>query len=166
MRTVASPRLLQCERCGMRGDHTNFSLDRSSPSGFSRVCKSCTNEMARERRRLRSYALPDRAKQLARESKASAKQRGFNFAITDLDIVDLWHRQNGRCAYTGIDMLLMPGFPQSVSVDRIDSNQGYRPGNIALACKVVNFMKRDLTLTAFAAVCEAVADRLRANPEP
>lgn len=57
-------------------------------------------------------------------------------------IKDLWEKQNGKCIWLGIDMsledVMVKNSPFAVSVERLDSNLGYIPGNVALASRFAN----------------------------
>lgn len=63
------------------------------------------------------------------------------------DIKELWDKQQGKCAYTGIPMDLpitsrkIPRTLSKVSVDRIDPNLHYTKNNIQLVCQFVNLGK-------------------------
>jgi hypothetical protein len=64
----------------------------------------------------------------------------------NLDLVflkSLWAAQNGSCAITGIPMSSIAHDPCRVSLDRIDSEQGYLKGNVQLVCKAINLAKND-----------------------
>ena len=73
---------------------------------------------------------------------------------TNIDLVylkEIWDKQNGKCAYTGIKMAL-PATTDRVhklkslkkaSIDRIDSSKGYVKGNIEFVCMAINLGKRD-----------------------
>lgn len=65
-----------------------------------------------------------------------------DLTITLDDIKQLWEDQNGKCYWLGIDMsledVLVKNSPFAVSVERIDSNLGYVPGNVALASRFAN----------------------------
>lgn len=70
--------------------------------------------------------------------------------LLDLDFLqDLWEKQKGLCAITGIPMTHLRGHGRvqtNVSIDRIDSTIGYEKDNIQLVCHIVNIMKQDLTI--------------------
>ena len=58
--------------------------------------------------------------------------------------LDLMKKQEGRCALTGLKMLLdgEPGDDQCrYSLDRIDSSKHYEPGNLQVVCKFANKWK-------------------------
>lgn len=65
----------------------------------------------------------------------------------DLEIsflLDLYKKQKGLCAISGVPMTYTCGkgvVDTNISIDRIDSDQGYEEGNIQLVCRRVNLMK-------------------------
>jgi len=64
---------------------------------------------------------------------------------------ELWDTQDGKCAITGLPMILdtatgsatkkIPKHPNKASVDRIDSKLPYTKDNIQFVCMCVNYMK-------------------------
>jgi hypothetical protein len=65
------------------------------------------------------------------------------------DLVDLWNKQEGRCAITGIPMTYRAErgefFPYNVSIDRVVPKwEGgtYASENIQLVCKIANALKQ------------------------
>jgi DNA-directed RNA polymerase subunit RPC12/RpoP len=82
--------------------------------------------------------------------KAKAKQRKKEFDLTLNDLIEQWERQAGKCPYTGYKLLFpsqntaykkRASNPYFASLDRIDSNLGYKKDNIEFVCMVVNFAK-------------------------
>jgi hypothetical protein len=68
--------------------------------------------------------------------------------IIDIDfdfLMQLWNTQNGRCRLTGISMTHRHKDIRSVSIDRIDSTQGYTRDNVQLVCKFINLGKNSAT---------------------
>lgn len=75
----------------------------------------------------------------------------YEYDITVDFLKELWERQNGKCPYTGIKMIL----PESklsfrkcrsiekASLDRIDTTKGYLKGNVEFVCQGINFAKHD-----------------------
>lgn len=88
-------------------------------------------------------------------------KRKKHVTITIDNLIDLWNKQSGRCALTGVEMVTTAGDPFKVSVDRIDSAAGYCPNNIQLVCTWVNMAKYTLSNEKFIAWCKLVA---RHNP--
>jgi hypothetical protein len=57
------------------------------------------------------------------------------------DVLELYHRQDGRCAISLIKMVCDHNKPNSISIDRIDSSHGYTKDNIQLLALFVNIGK-------------------------
>ena len=80
--------------------------------------------------------------------KDRCNKKGWNIVITVEDLINLWNKQNGICALSGIQMTnkIFSGRTfTNVSIDRIDSKKQYTLDNIRLVCMAVNQMKSDLT---------------------
>jgi hypothetical protein len=80
------------------------------------------------------------------------------FNLTHEYLIELWNKQNGKCAYSGRNMIYnyskkdynyLNYNPEKVSIDRIDSSKGYIQGNIVLCCIMSNIMKMDLPYEEF-----------------
>lgn len=74
-----------------------------------------------------------------------AINRGIAFSLTINDIYNLYIKQNGKCAISGVDISFASSDDKSksgtVSVDRIYSSLGYEPNNIQLVHKRINIIK-------------------------
>ena len=76
----------------------------------------------------------------------------------------LWDAQNGKCAYTGITMVLPPTIREyhnthslkKLSLDRIDSSKGYLKGNVHFVCQAINLAKRNLPHDEMVALIEEI----------
>lgn len=93
--------------------------------------------------------------------------------ITEIDaeyIKEIWDRQGGKCALSGIDMLNLPEklsstflngprHPFKPSLDRIDSSKGYVKGNVQWVCTIVNLAKADFAQNDFLRMCVETARR-------
>jgi len=73
--------------------------------------------------------------------KKQKRNRVLEFEINLEDLLELWHAQKGRCAISNYPMQHTMSSLFSVSVDRIDSSQGYTKSNIQLVCQGINFAK-------------------------
>lgn len=93
-----------------------------------------------------------------------ARERGILVAIDKDDLLGLFLKQDGKCAFTGIEMDWRAkggnGRGQKArtapSVDRIDSHGNYTLDNIHIVLGIVNVMKNDLSTGQFLALCEQV----------
>lgn len=92
-------------------------------------------------------------------ARKGAKTRGIAWEIDQPHVFDLWARQDGRCAITGIQMAIGPFQLAAASLDRIDSTGGYVTGNVHLVCKWVNLAKSDASLAEFLSVLNDFAQR-------
>lgn len=101
--------------------------------------------------------------------KEIAEKRGIEFSVS---IEDLWNQyinQNERCVYTNIKLILSSTnnissngsanrTPLNASLDRIDSDKGYIPGNVQWVFKPINIMKGSLSHVDFIRICKLIYD--------
>ena len=74
------------------------------------------------------------------------------------DVFRLWTQQNGLCALSGFPMDPMSESAwERPSLDRINSWQGYVPGNVQWVCWAVNLMKQTMSQENFVLWCCRVA---------
>lgn len=80
--------------------------------------------------------------------KSIKLQEGRDQHLTPEILKEIYDKQEGRCALSGVKMTAIRGKGQTqtnISVDRIDSSIGYLPSNIQLVCVICNFMKSTMT---------------------
>lgn len=70
---------------------------------------------------------------------------------------ELFIKQGGKCALSGIPLKLNTSVSSNASLDRIDSSMGYEPGNVQWVDKHINFMKRTYSQEYFVEMCKKVA---------
>lgn len=105
--------------------------------------------------------------------KNTAKRRDIEFSVTLNYLWNLYEKQNGACALSGLPISLpthtgiggAETSANSASLDRIDSSKGYVEGNVQWVHKIANIAKNDLSQEGFIALCHAVASQ-HANPQP
>lgn len=85
-----------------------------------------------------------------------AKKRKLVFRVTSLQLWELFQRQSGLCALSGLQMSLKK--PQTASLDRKNSLKGYTLSNVQWVHKDLNRMKSDFGLTYFLDLCQRVLD--------
>jgi len=61
---------------------------------------------------------------------------------------EIWSRQGGRCAISGIELIINKGRKSDkhlrlASLDRIDSTKGYLKGNVRFIAVPLNYAKND-----------------------
>lgn len=95
--------------------------------------------------------------------KQRSKIPNRNLNVTIDHIWELYEKQNGKCALTGMEI----SFPEKVrdlssstaSLDRIDSSKGYEYGNLQWVHKDINRMKTDFDNEYFIYLCKNVAKK-------
>tara|TARA_R110000824_G_C15119472_1_gene667919 strand:+ start:682 stop:1047 length:366 start_codon:yes stop_codon:yes gene_type:complete len=75
----------------------------------------------------------------------------MDWMITSDDVLNLWHRQEGRCAVTNLYMNHHGDINdlKNASIDRLNNDEGYSVENIRLVCSAVNKMRGSLTESEF-----------------
>jgi hypothetical protein len=80
-----------------------------------------------------------------RKYHKSARHSNRKHATCRIGLVHLkmlWEHQQGRCAYTGVQLEHDSTNPNyCASLDRIDSNRGYEIDNIQFVSKTINYAK-------------------------
>jgi len=98
--------------------------------------------------------------------RSGAKQRKLKLEITIQDAWKLFLEQDGKCALTGLEIVLCASdierrekeIEQTASLDRIDSTLGYIHGNVQWVHKDVNKIKQNLTQARFIELCRLIAE--------
>jgi hypothetical protein len=94
--------------------------------------------------------------------RGGARSRGIPFLLWKDDLLGMYLAQEGKCALTGVKMVLEPGVRKAnrlkATVDRIDSGAAYSTDNIQIICHIVNVMKNDLAQDQFFKWCQRVLD--------
>lgn len=72
--------------------------------------------------------------------KHAAKRRPTIKPATTDELMELWRKQDNKCAVSGVEMTWGKGklMPTSISLDRYDGTKGYELDNIRLVCYQVN----------------------------
>lgn len=147
-----------CSNCHIEKYLYNFNAGKNQ-------CKECTNAKRRKRykphpkvivpqqekrRRKREYrkTLDGRYK----EWKHNATRRNIPWDLT-LNYLETFPQV---CFYSGNDLTFESHCPNTISLDRIDSNKGYVIGNVVFCCSIVNYMKQRYSSIDFVDMCEKV----------
>ena len=91
--------------------------------------------------------------------KLKCKTNQWIVTINDEIIQDLWCRQKGRCAITGLRLNLeAPKWhPTRPSLDRIDCKKGYHRDNIRLVWSWVNISRGSWSDKTFKKLCQIIS---------
>lgn len=93
-----------------------------------------------------------------------ARRREIEFSVTREEGLKLFQDQKGKCALTGLDLLIAKNPRdyrnnlQTASLDRINSNIPYSSGNLQWIHKKINLMKNVLSQEEFINFCTLVAN--------
>lgn len=126
----------------------------TSPDGYDYTCKHCHskyNKSVGNSGYLR-WKLKSPLKALITGRRADAVKRGIEFTITenDISIPDI-------CPVLGIPIIVNIGNPRnnnSPSIDRIDNNKGYVPGNAVVISWRANLLKKDASIAELRMLAE------------
>ena len=128
---------------------------------YSDNCKECEAERKKASREL-TYTNDKESflKSLMQGCKTRAlKENKFKFDLTLEQLLELWDKQKGLCAISGLEMTTIKGkgkMPLNASIDRIQPGQDYTISNIQLVCSHVNMMKSNLTEEELLEFCKAI----------
>lgn len=144
-------------------------------SGRCKSCKSCASK-----RTARSSPPPVNFQGCGGLSKThfstiknGAERRNIPFSIELSPMWEMFVDQRGRCALTGVDLILEPAIKGcnpdwdtiTASIDRKDNTQGYHPDNVWWVHKRVNRLKNNYSLEELRYWCERILIT-HGNPEP
>jgi hypothetical protein len=145
-----------CKECDKARGKARLEKNRSNPEWVERERLRTKRRYARdkerpsfaerekERVRRQREGRPYRIRSMFYSTQASAKKRGIPFNLTKLDIANQVDAQTWKCAQTGIQFDLTSNAgqrPFGPTVDRIDNERGYEPGNIQIVCYMYNCAK-------------------------
>ena len=130
-----------CQTCGVNKPIEEYPPHRKK-GYYKRTCRPCDRvKMAAYKHTSPDIYLWTR---LGRQNKNAGQ---VQVKLTRKDLKDLWEQQQGKCAVTGMHMTYFPRAQRkstglNASVDRIDSQDIYRKGNVRLVCSRVNVMRQ------------------------
>lgn len=166
---------VNCYQCNARFEKALTEYNRTEKQGRKHFCSlncSSTHGMRiRDRTTIKYYDISQHAGSRWDECSPFrymmniAKRRKHEFDLSCEYLIDLWNAQNGRCAYTGIELKLRHNgnhkedleFHQA-SLDRIDSSKGYIEGNVQFVCVPINYAKADRDSNYVYRFLEAIRD--------
>lgn len=157
-----------CTICLQEKSIESFTMDKHSSTGYRNQCKECIRKRTKEQRvwerRKEGYNASMRKyrgtiKGALHTSLSAAKRRSKNSNIPfDLDIeylIDLFEKQEGKCALTG-DIMIPKSGRTSPSLDRMDPTLGYVRGNVQWTTWKSNCIKQDMNMEELFIFCEKV----------
>jgi hypothetical protein len=147
----------KCFKCKLKLDVENFSKNRSTFDGYSKVCKECFSnyECVVKGYKKKSEKIKTDLKTYLNYKLTSIKikseQKNIFFNLKKDYLFELYEKQKGKCYYTKMEIKHNKGCFQfdSISVDRLDPNKGYTEDNIVLCSFGINSFKGMLNESEF-----------------
>jgi len=106
-----------------------------------------------QQKRSKNWTLKDHLKHLIWQYKT---RKELTYEI----LLEIYKEQEGKCAFTGIELTYIRGqgkVKTNISIDRIEAGGPYIKENIQLVCSVVNKMKSNMSDDEFKWWCNAVS---------
>ncbi len=92
--------------------------------------------------------------------KGRAARRGLEYSLSNEFLLDLFEKQNRKCALSGVDIYFSKKIKDiTASLDRIDSSKGYTEDNVQWIHKVINIMKNKFNEEEFIMFCNLIAQK-------
>lgn len=155
----------KCAGCKVEKDISYFHSDKSNSTGLQTYCKDCQTQKTKKCTSTLNGFIKKIYKDMYHNSQKRAKE--LNIELTIEDIHNLYEKQNGFCAISGLKMSHETySFRDkehiinrlNISIDRIDSNLGYTKENVQLVAAIVNRMKTDLPDSEFIKICSIITE--------
>lgn len=160
---------LRCRVCGNYKPQEDFYYSKLEKYRNYKApeCKQCLSERKKKYRK-NTPKRSDLEKHLAilingcRSRLKHSKAKSYRGIVLDIDykfLRDLYDKQKGRCAISGLKMTYDVGQGRNhynISIDRIDSSRGYTKDNVQLVCAQVNMMKAEMDMEEFYNICDNI----------
>ena len=170
---------LICPICGAYFDRNKKEYNRSQkvgrPSYCSRTCSGKANvkslgNYVGDTSRILGYKRKSDEFSKFRYFLRSIKSRTYKKGKSDIDLdylKELWESQEGKCPFTGWDLILPnnsskqeSNSPARASLDRIDNNKGYIKGNVRFVSVMANYCRNTFSDDEVKVFCEAVVKNI------
>ena len=148
-----------CTKCKEAKPLDQFPVEKARLDGRRSNCSVCRNLARKESYyngsdKGRYNTIRGKCTQHCASAKQRAKKQGLAFNLTSSFLEELWNKQGGKCAITGIEFDLkgtcaLTG--SGAAVDKIDPMKGYTQDNVQLLCSWVNTMKSAHSMDEFKA---------------
>jgi hypothetical protein len=154
MTDKVTPYTKNCSGCGREQRYTRKDHYKSAVRGDWK-CKSCSGHNNKFAGRIGPMAVT-----WYEVKRKAGLHRGYEWDLTPEYVVELYEQQEGLCALTGWPIeWSQKNLTATVSIDRIDSSEGYLQGNVQLLHKDVNMAKQQYSQEYFVQMCKAVASQ-------
>lgn len=157
-----------CTICNETKEIHDFLQDKSMKSGYRNQCKSCLKERnttpekkllyaTKQNEVMRRYRSTTKGAILTsfQACKGRSKKSDIPFTITREYVTELFEKQKGLCALTGVELIPKSGHT-SPSLDKMNPKLGYVEGNVQWVAWKANAIKSDMTMEELYSFCETV----------
>jgi len=162
--TSEQERTRRCAGCGLV-KKLEREFHRSGPRGYAHRCRDCRNTYHRQYHaaNVRRLVSRDVVGWILRQKIAVSKAQGVPCSISRADIEPL----PDICPVLGIPIgrARWRGDPCGYSIDRIDNERGYVPGNVRVVSARANRLKSDARPWELRAILAYVENTASASPE-
>ena len=150
-----------CTKCKQPKPASEFGKRKDTRTGLQPRCKMCRKEAKRARlARDPWHFLWQAAKDRANHPRYLKKYgKPLDFDLDEVDLQAMWNRQNGLCHWFHVPMTtdsFGTNDPAQVSVDRLDSDKGYVPGNVVLCSQAANIGKQQTDPAGWEQFCALI----------
>ncbi len=152
------------DELGKEKDVSEFYSDKTAKDGLQTYCKDCQHVNTKAWASTFDGFIKKHFKDIVNNAKKRAKD--LKVEITVDDIKELYIKQDGKCALSGIEMTMLSYVHKgnqhimnryNLSVDRINSSKDYTKDNIQLVCAFINRSKTDESVDQFLLMCNTIA---------
>jgi hypothetical protein len=167
-----------CRVCKETKPLFDFVANKQSKLGYTRKCKACEKEwrhsyylenkeyilsrgiIYRETTvNWYSRSVVNRLRYVIQLGKKRAREKQIEWNIELPFLLQLWEKQQSKCAYSGVPFTYEDNHPHTVSLDRIDSQKGYTEDNVQFVCTIVNYIKQRFTEEQFFSFCSLITQQ-------
>lgn len=138
-RPIVGP--LSCPQCGKEFFIEKRELARKKRENKDKKNVFCSRSCASSAKK--DWRSPFR--RIVSRSRKCAKNKQIKFNLDLKYLTDLWFKQKGNCSLSGVGMIIPEErektYPNTGSLDRIDSDKGYIKGNVQWICLSLNYGK-------------------------
>jgi hypothetical protein len=159
-----------CRHCNKSKDLSEFGIQCGRPHTYCRAC--CNIKQKAWQKKHRGYRGSGKLKRFADRKLMQRLRKIRTYAngrsectLSDDFLLSLWEKQEGKCALSGIDMVLETNNLFVVSLDQINPGKGYAEGNVQLLTWAVNRAKGEIPLDQFITLCQQIVRRCNDYPE-
>lgn len=158
---------MECRRCNEIKLLELFSKrrDNSKYDVWETACIKCESERKNKvsQKRALRMGLEWNIRNILRSIKNGLTKRKLTIDIDIEYLVNLFNKQEGKCAYTGRKLVFDINNENRLSVDRYNSDKGYIKGNVRWVTWIVNNSKQDSTMEQYLKLCKDVLEYSNKN---